>query len=120
MRRAAARAARRRGSRMTMRPRSARPASRRAGGTRVVLPAPAERRPAELPAPDDQRLVKQAAPLEVADQGGDRPVHGAALVHQALADVLAGPGAVEVPTPVVELHEADALLDQPAGQQAVV
>src|SRR5262245_1251225 len=41
MRRAAARAAMRRGSRTTTCPPSARPASRTAGGTRVVLPAPA-------------------------------------------------------------------------------
>src|SRR5262245_48666749 len=40
MRRAAARAARRRGSRRRMRPFSASPASKRANGTRVVLPAP--------------------------------------------------------------------------------
>src|SRR6516164_10544910 len=40
MRRAAARAASRRGSSMTMRFVSASPASRMAGGTRVVLPAP--------------------------------------------------------------------------------
>ena len=31
-----------------------------------------------------------------------------------------GLGAVEVPAPVEELHEAHALLDQPAGEQAVV
>ena len=43
-----------------------------------------------------------------------------ALLGQAVADVLARAGAVEVPAPVEELHEAHALLDQPAGEQAVV
>ena len=43
-----------------------------------------------------------------------------ALLRQAVHDVVAGAGAVHVPAPVEELHVAHALLDQPAGEQAVV
>ena len=39
---------------------------------------------------------------------------------QAVDDVVAGAGAVDVPAPVEELHVAHAVLDQPAGEQAVV
>ena len=39
-----------------------------------------ERRPAELAAPDDQRLVEQAAGLQVLQQAGDRLVDGAGVV----------------------------------------
>ena len=74
------------------------------------------RRAAELAAPDDQRLVEQAAALQVLEQAGDRLVHRAAGLGVVRLDV-----AVGVPLAAgaaVELDEADAPLDQPAGQQA--
>ena len=79
----------------------------------------AHRRAAELAAPDHQRVVEQAAPLQILDEGG------AGLIDLA-ADFLDGAvrgssgAAVMVPVGVDELHEAHAALDQPAGQQAVV
>ena len=78
------------------------------------------RGPAELAAPDDERLVEKPALLEVLDQGGDRLVRFLAAIHQAVADVVRLVVAVLVPAPVVKLDEADAALDQPARQQAVV
>ncbi len=42
------------------------------------------------------------------------------LIGRPVLDVFAGVGAVEVPAPVVKLHEADAALDQAAGEQAIV
>ena len=85
----------------------------------AVAAALDHRRPPELAAPDDQRVVEHPAELQIADQGGDGLVHAAALVDQPLADVLAGAGAVEVPAPVEQVHEAHALLDQPAGRMKV-
>ena len=40
----------------------------------AAVPFLGHRRAAELAAPDDQRLVEQAALLEVREQAGDRPV----------------------------------------------
>ena len=47
-------------------------------GAAVVVAAGAalgERHSAELGRPDHQRVVEEAARLQVAEQGGDRPVH---------------------------------------------
>ena len=70
-------------------------------------------RAAELAAPDDQRVVEQAALLEVGDQG----VAGLVDV-LALGGQVAGEVAVLVPAAVEDLHEPDVALGQPAGQQA--
>jgi hypothetical protein len=67
--------------------------------------------PAELAAPDDQRLVEQAAPLEVRDEGGGGLVGVLALVAELL-----GQFAVLVPAPVQHLHDPHAALDETAGQ----
>ena len=87
---------------------------------RVVVAAVAffaHRRAAEFAAPDHQRFVEQTAPLQIAQQPGDRLVHRAAELAVVLLEL-----AVRVPLAagaVIELHEADAALDQPPGQQAV-
>ena len=83
----------------------------------AALGAFRRRRPAELAAPDDQRVVEQAARLQVRQQRRDRPV--------ALLGVVAVVGDVAVIVPrlavaVVDLHHAHAALDQPAGDQAGV
>ena len=78
------------------------------------------RRAPELAAPDDQRVVEQAALLQVGEQRVDRLVGLLAQARQLLDDVLAERGAVRVPAAVIELHEAHAALDQPPRQQAVV
>src|SRR6516165_3403454 len=70
--------------------------------------------PAELSAPQDQRIVQEAALLEVLDQGGRGLIDVLALA----AD-LPGQVAVLVPAAVHELNEADAALDHAAGQEAV-
>ncbi len=70
--------------------------------------------PAEFAAPDDQRVVEQAALLEVRDEGGRRLIGVAAL-----AGDLGGQVRVLVPAAVEELDEPHAALGQPAGQQAV-
>ena len=75
------------------------------------------RRPAELAAPDDQRLVQQAALLQVRQQGRDRLV-GLPGVVAVVQDV-----AVVVPrlaVAVIDLRHAHAALRQPAGHQAGV
>ena len=75
-----------------------------------------DRHAAELAAPDDERGVEQPALLEVGQQAGDRLVGFAT----ALA-VVVGEGVVRVPLVVaVDLHEPDAALDQPPGQQALL
>ena len=80
----------------------------------------AERRPAELAGAEDQRVVEEPARLEILDQRRGGPVERGRLVRQAVADVLAGAGAVEVPSPVEEVHEPHPLLDESAGEEAVV
>src|SRR5579883_2314460 len=81
------------------------------GGRQLAL---AVIRPAELAAPEHQRVVEQAALLQVDDQ------RRAGLVGLAAegADA-AGQAAVVVPAGVIELDEPDVALGQPAGQQAV-
>src|SRR5262249_21110147 len=71
------------------------------------------RRAAELAAPDDQRRVEQAAPLQVGQQPGDGPVG-----LERLRAVVARQVAVGVPAAGPQLHETDAALDHAAGQQA--
>src|SRR4051794_19219522 len=72
---------------------------------------------AELGAEDDNRLLEQAAPLEIHEQGADRLVDGAGVVRVVAAQVAmsipgAGPAAA-----MLDLHEADAALDHaPRGE----
>ena len=86
---------------------------------RVVVAAVAllaHRRAAELAAPHHERLVEQAAGLEVGEQRGDGPVDRAAEPGVVGLDALMG-----IPLgagPAVELHESDAAFDQPPPEQA--
>ena len=74
-------------------------------------------RAAELAAPDDQRLVEQAAGLQVRQQRGDRTVALLGMV-AVLGDVgVVVPGLVVA---VIDLDDPDAALDQAAGDQAGV
>ena len=68
----------------------------------------------ELPAPEHDRIVQQAALLQVRHQGGGGLIRVAALQFQLRAQV-----AVLIPAGVHQLHEAHAALDQAARQQAV-
>ena len=80
----------------------------------AVVPPLHHRRPAELAAPDDERVVQQAPLLQVRHQRGTGLVGVEAVLLDAGRQV-----AVLVPGFVEQLHEADAALDQPAGEQAV-
>ena len=60
-------------------------------------------------------MIQQAALLQVADQRRARLIDFACHLLERLAEI-----GVMVPIGVIELHEAHAALDQPAGQQAVV
>ena len=92
-------------------------------GTQVVSAMPiglgnvalAERRAAELAAPDDQRVVEHPALLQVLDQRGGRPSVSWHLLLELGEEV-----AVLVPAGVHQLHEPDAPFEQPPGDQAVV
>ena len=54
----------------------------------------------EFAAPDNQRVVEQAALAQIVDQRGDRLVHRGAFVGESLAEAGALAGAVVVPTPI--------------------
>ena len=75
---------------------------------------------AELAAPDDQRLVKQTAPLQVLDLAGDRLVGVAGVLGMIGDDVVVGvPVVVIVRAARVNLDEPHTAFDQPPGQQAL-
>ena len=73
------------------------------------------RGPAEFAAPDDQRVFEHAALLQVLNEPGACLVGVLAVHPQVLHELV-----VLVPGLVVELHEPDAALDEPAGEDAVV
>src|SRR4051812_14900315 len=78
--------------------------------------------PAKLGVPQDERVVEQAACLEVVQQGGDGPVEAGGLGAVVLDDVF-----MSVPVDarrtkcaaMKELDEAHALLEQSSRQQTV-
>ena len=76
----------------------------------------AHRSAAELAAPDHQRFVEQPALLQITQQAGDRLIRPAAQLRVIRFDPF-----VSVPLAAaagIQLHEADAPLDQPPRQQA--
>src|SRR5206468_1948169 len=79
------------------------------------------RHPAKLGGPEHERIVKQAAGLEVSDQRGGRLVHTPSHRAVVARDVLVGiPVAAReaVVGTAPNLHKAYAALDQAAGDQA--
>jgi hypothetical protein len=88
-------------------------------GVRVVVAAVGaalhHRRAAELAAPDHQSVVQHPPLLQVGDQRR-RSLIGVLAVLLQVGDEVA----VLVPGFVVDLHEADPFLDEPAGQQGRV
>jgi len=72
------------------------------------------RRPPELAAPDDERVVEQAPLLQVAHKRGTGFVRIATVGLQIVHEV-----PVLVPGFVKKLHAAHATLDHAAGQQAI-
>src|SRR5437763_11971612 len=81
-----------------------------------------ERRPAELGVPQYQRIIEQAARLEVLQQTGDGTVEDGGLLAVVLDDVLVGVPVdarrAERPA-VIELHEANTTFEQASRQQTV-
>src|SRR6185503_3922992 len=77
------------------------------------------RRAAKFAAPDHERFIQQAPLLEVLDQRRASAVHVAAFLRELSEQIVAGTGAMNVPTPIVKLDVADAAFDKPARQQAV-
>src|SRR6185436_12775032 len=94
----------------------------RAEAEGMVVPAVGALGPggaAELGAPDDQRLVEQAAPLEVLDQARDGLVDLAGELGVARLEVPVGiPGSGAAVVSVIDLDEADAALGHPPRRQA--
>ena len=74
----------------------------------------AEDRPPELSTPHDQRVVEQAALLQVRDERRRRLIRALALQRQIARQIL-----VLIPAAVIELDEADVALRQPPRQQTV-
>src|SRR5690606_2956351 len=79
--------------------------------SRAIL---AERRAAELRAPDDERLVEETALLEIADERRDRLVRHARVELELAVEVR-----VLIPGGVVDVDEAHAALDEPPCEDAV-
>ena len=93
------------------------PASQMREAFDVMIAAVAlrHRRAAEFAAPDDQRVVEQAALFQILDQRRRSPDRLRSRDHGNVAlDV-----AVMIPVAVIELDEAHAALGQPPRQQAV-
>ena len=76
------------------------------------------RRPAELGAPDDDRLVEHPAPLEVPQQAGDRQVDLGRELAVVGQDAGVGVPGAAAAAAVEDLDEPHAALDQAAGGQA--
>src|SRR5579862_9510137 len=77
-----------------------------------------ERSPAEFGRPEDQRIIQQAALLEIHDQTGRRPVHRRRLLGVVFNDVFMSVpvyarGAESAAVP--KLYETDAALYKSAG-----
>ena len=73
----------------------------------------------ELATPDHERLIEQAAPLQVTEQDRRHPVAVGAELAVAIVVIGVGvPRLIVILTQVVDLHEADAALGQAAGEQA--
>ena len=92
-------------------------------GVDVMVPANAfsafpHGRAAEFSTPYDQRRIEKASRFQVGDESSLTAIHIAADVFEVPTQSFTGT-AVMVPARVVKLHEADAALDQPAGQEAV-
>src|SRR5262245_49281568 len=93
-------------------------------GLDVVIPADgfaalAHGRAAELAAPDDERVVEEAALLQIAHERGTGLIHFARYLLESAAEIGAA-AAVMIPVGVVKLDEPDAALDEPSREQTIV
>src|SRR6516165_7712498 len=92
-------------------------ASENFAGGRAAL---AEGSAAELTAPNDQGLIEQTSLLQVTDERRDRPIHTGALFGKPSTDIFTIICAMEIPSPIEQLHKSDTFLDQSAGKQTVI
>ncbi len=74
----------------------------------------ADGRATELATPDDQRLIEQAAPLQIEHQGRGRLVGVLALDAKLLREVT-----VLIPADVVELDESNTAFGEPSREDAI-
>ncbi len=73
-----------------------------------------EGRPPEFPGEDDEGIVQQSAPLEVAQQPGDWLVHIAGLSAQ-----VGGKLGMVIPTAVEELYKTNIPFGHTPGQETI-
>ena len=78
------------------------------------------RRPSELPPPNNERPVEQAALFEVLDERRQCSVDLLHFDRQDRRDVFAGTDAVMVPAPIVNLNEPRPRFDEPSREEAIV
>ena len=76
----------------------------------------AHRSPAKLSAPDNERRIEQAAPLEILQQPRDRFVGAGKLLGVVLFDTSVG--VPLTPSPMPQLNKPHSALHQPTRQQA--
>jgi len=74
------------------------------------------RRAPELATPDHQSGIEQSALFQVSNQRRSRLVRLPAECGQSIDNVTLTAGPVSVPAAMIELHEADTALHQPARQ----
>ena len=86
----------------------------------VSLPVLAHGRSPKLPAPYDEGFLQQTSLVQILDQCRCRAIDSLGTFWQVIADVRPPSCPVVVPSPVVQLDEPNPVLDQTAGQQAVV
>src|ERR1051326_2688531 len=79
------------------------------------LPAFAHGRPSEFATPNHQRVIQQAAALQVADQRGCGLIDFLADLIERLADI-----GVMIPVGVIKLHKPDTALDQTRRQETII
>jgi hypothetical protein len=84
------------------------------------IPCLVDRRAPELSAPDDQCGVEQASLFEIRHERRGRAIGLEAERGNPVRNVSADGGSVRIPSPVIQLHETHAALDQTASQQTVV
>lgn len=79
-----------------------------------------ERSPAKLATPDHQRFIEQPPLFKITNERRDGTVHRGALVRQSIRQPGIGGSSMEIPAPVEELDEADPLLHETPGEQAII
>src|SRR5262245_60873930 len=85
----------------------------------AAVSALGERSPAELPGPEDERILEKSAGLEVREQPGDRFVYGSGVVLVSLPQILVLVPPVTAGRRASEFDEPHATLDEPPRDQTL-